>query len=79
VTTRVGTDYAPTAIHLTPKKDGKYKNIKTELHDNGLDYFYDSPAFMYTTRDGKFKTRQSIQPQYEATFRDRRGVNKGIL
>jgi hypothetical protein len=72
----VGTEFAPTAIHLTPKQDGKYKNIKTELHDNGLDYFYDYPAFMHTTRDGRYKSKRSIQPQYKDSFRDGRNADK---
>lgn len=75
----VGTGYAETAIHLVPRPDGKYKNIKTELHDNGLGYAYDYPAFMHTTRNGRYKNKHDIQPQYKATFRDKRGSTKGIL
>jgi len=75
----VGTDFAPTAIHLFPRRDGKYKNIKTALQDNELGYYYDSPAFMHTTRNGRYKNKHKIQPQYNATFRDKRGYKKGIL
>ena len=71
----VGTNYAPTAIHLTPKQDGKYKNIKTELHDEGLDYLYDYPAFLHTTRDGRYKSKRSIQPQYKDLLRDGRNTD----
>jgi hypothetical protein len=74
----VRADFAPDAIHLVPRADGKYKNIKTELADNGLDYHYDYPAFMHKTRDGRYKSKQSIQPQYKATFRDKKGI-EGIL
>jgi len=64
-------DFAPDAIHLTPRKDGRYKNIKGELFDDGNDYHYDYPAFMHTTRDGRYKNLSRIQPQYKDTFRDR--------
>lgn len=71
----VGTEFAPTSIHLVPREDGVYHNIKTELGDNGLDYHYDYPAFMHTTRDGKFKNMSSIQPQYKDSFRDGRDTD----
>ena len=74
----VGTDFASDAIHLTPRLDGKYKNILTELGDNGLATHQDYPAFMHKTRDGRYKSKQSIQPQYKATFRDKKGI-EGIL
>lgn len=64
-------DFAPDAIHLTPRKDGRYRSIKQELGDNGLGYHFDYPAFMHTTRDGRYKNRSQIQPQYKDTFRDR--------
>lgn len=31
-------------IHLHPRPDGKYKNIKTLLGDNGTDSHYDKPV-----------------------------------
>ena len=70
-------DFAPDAIHLVPRKDGRYKSIKQELGDNGLPYHMDNPAFMHTTRDGRYKNRNQIQPQYKDTFRDndKRGEN----
>lgn len=69
-------DFAPDAIHLVPRKDGRYQSIKRELGDNGLGYHYDYPAFMHTTRDGRHKDMRDIQPQYKDTFRDRRGKNR---
>ena len=73
-------DGIPTHIHLYPRMDGKYKDIKRELGDNGLDYFYDYPAFMHKSHDGKYKTMRTIQPQYEDSFRDNRGgENRDIL
>ena len=68
----VGTTFEPSSIHLTPRQDGKYKNIKTELHDNGLPTFTDEPAFMHKTRDGRYKSKTTIQPQYKDSFRDGR-------
>lgn len=74
----IGTDFAPTSIHLTPRLDGKYKNIKTELHDNGLATYNEYPAFMHTTRDGRYKSKSTIQPQYNDSFRDGKS-DKNIL
>lgn len=31
-------------IHLHPRTDGKYRNIKTLLGDNGTDIHYDKPV-----------------------------------
>ncbi|HET8708940.1 MAG TPA: hypothetical protein VFL85_01525 [Candidatus Saccharimonadales bacterium] len=31
-------------IHLYPRPDNKYQNIKTLLGDNGTDVFYDKPV-----------------------------------
>lgn len=31
-------------IHLYPRPDSKYRNIKTALGDNGTDYHYDKPV-----------------------------------
>lgn len=31
-------------IHLIPRPDGKYRNIKTELGDTGTSFFYDKPV-----------------------------------
>lgn len=31
-------------VHLYPRPDGKYKNIKTLLGDNGTDTHYDKPV-----------------------------------
>lgn len=59
------------SIHLFPRPDGKYRNIKTELGDNGQKYHYDHPAFLHKTRNGKEKDSRKIQPQYIPTFRDR--------
>lgn len=63
-------DFAPDAIHLVPRNDGRYQDIKRELGDNGLPYHMDNPAFMHTTRDGRYKNKRQIQPQYKDTFRD---------
>jgi hypothetical protein len=68
----VGTDFAHTAIHLVPRLDGKYKNILTELGDNELTTHEDYPAFMHISRDGRYKDKRHIQPQYNDTFRDGR-------
>lgn len=70
----VGTDFGYEAIHLVAREDGLYRSIKKELGDNGLDYHYDYPAFMHKTRDGKYVNKHTIQPQYKATFRDKRDV-----
>lgn len=69
-------DFSPAYIHLFPNEIGIYRNILVELHDDGNDYFYDYPAFMHRSRDGRYKYSHAIQPQYEPTFRDRRGRNK---
>lgn len=71
----IRSDYSPDAIHLGPRQDGKYTNIKNQLADNGQDFHYDYPAFMHTTRDGRYKNKSQIQPQYKASFRDRRKTN----
>jgi hypothetical protein len=65
-------DFAPDAIHLVPRSDGNYQPIKRELADNGTDFHQDYPAFMHTTHNGRYKSTRQIQPQYKATFRDRR-------
>lgn len=65
-------DFAPDAIHLVPRSDGRYLPIKSELADNGTDFHQDYPAFMHTTHDGRVKNTHTIQPQYKATFRDTR-------
>lgn len=36
-----GTDNSIAYINLVPREDGLYRNIKTELGDNGTDYHYD--------------------------------------
>lgn len=36
-----GTDNSLLYINLVPRTDGLYRNIKTELGDNGLPYHYD--------------------------------------
>lgn len=70
------TDGNPAYIHLYPRKDGKYKNIKRELGDTGTQFYQDYPAFMHKTRDGKWKTKRDIQPQYKDSFRDKRGEDR---
>lgn len=37
-------------IHLSPRPDGKYRNIKTLLGDNGTDTMIDHPASWYRKR-----------------------------
>lgn len=38
------TDGDPMHIHLRPRQDGAYRNIKTELGDTGTDYHIDKMA-----------------------------------
>lgn len=38
---QTGTVYDADHIHLLPRPDGLYRNIKTELGDNGTDYHWD--------------------------------------
>lgn len=72
----VSNSFDPSSIHLTPKSDGRYRNIKQELGDNGTPTHQDYPAFMHVSRDGKIKDMHTIQPQYKDSFRDRRGRNE---
>ncbi len=37
-----GTVYDVDHVHLLPRPDGRYRNIKTELGDNGTDVHYDT-------------------------------------
>lgn len=48
------TDGDPMHIHLFPRQDGAYRNIKTELGDTGTDYHYDKMANWrkYRARNG---------------------------
>lgn len=39
-TGEAGTAFNDDYIHLTPRPDGRYRNIKTELGDNGTDIHY---------------------------------------
>lgn len=59
-----------THIHLHPREDGRYRNIKKLLHDNDEEYYYDTPAFFHKTRDGKVKNSRVVQEQYLDSFRD---------
>ncbi len=60
-------------INLRPRPDGKYRNIKKLLRDNGERYSYEKPAFFNKTRDGKYKNSRVIQDQYKPSFRDNDG------
>lgn len=42
-------------IHLSPRPDGKYRNIKTLLGDNGTDFHYDRPANWKKTREKEWR------------------------